>query len=192
MDATASREATWDHACHLQADMFAATDDLGGLEIQLCYYRGFNEFHRSSWCSGTTPLLEEMTAVRCLGGHTQIRKVLEYLLDESRSRRIQAAVFVGDAMEENPDLLCDLAGKLGVRGLPVFVFQEGVDARVTSVFRQIATLSGGAWAPFDLNSASGLRNLLSAVAVYAAGGYQALEKLKSGPEVAGLLKQIRD
>jgi hypothetical protein len=37
MDATASREPTWDRACHIQAQMFEATSALGGLEIQLVY-----------------------------------------------------------------------------------------------------------------------------------------------------------
>src|SRR3546814_12721854 len=32
MDATASREPTWDRASHLQAEMFKETEALGGLE----------------------------------------------------------------------------------------------------------------------------------------------------------------
>ena len=41
-------------------------------------------------------------------------------------------------------------------------------------FRQVARLSGGAYAPFDARSPQVLRDLLSAVAVYAAGGRKAL------------------
>ena len=44
MDATASREPTWDRACRIQGEMFAETAALGGLAIQLAYYRGFGEF----------------------------------------------------------------------------------------------------------------------------------------------------
>ena len=47
MDATASRERTWDNACQIQNQMFIATDDIGGINIQLCYYRGFNQFQYS-------------------------------------------------------------------------------------------------------------------------------------------------
>ena len=47
LDATASREPTWDHACHIQGEMFRETALLGGLEIQLAYYRGFGEFRAS-------------------------------------------------------------------------------------------------------------------------------------------------
>ncbi|HEV7994737.1 MAG TPA: VWA domain-containing protein, partial [Stellaceae bacterium] len=40
LDATASREPTWDRACRIQGEMFEATAALGGLEIQLVFYRG--------------------------------------------------------------------------------------------------------------------------------------------------------
>lgn len=194
MDATASREPTWDRACHLQAEMFATTDALGGLSIQLCYYRGFNQFYSSPWCDHSAELLAEMASARCLGGHTQIHKVLTHLLEENSRQKIQAAVFVGDAIEEDADKLCHLAGKLGVLDIPLFVFQEGYNPRVTSVFKQMAQLSGGAFAPFDLNSASQLKNLLSAVAIFAAGGRSALERLgrQSNLEVNKLIEQLKE
>lgn len=194
MDATASREPTWDRACHLQGEMFNTTDSLGGLRIQLCYYRGFNTFYASPWCEHSNQLLAEMTAARCLGGRTQIHKVLTHLLAENSRQKIQAAVFVGDAMEEDADKLCHLAGKLGVLGIPLFVFQEGYNARVTSVFKQMAQLAGGAFSPFDVNSASQLKNLLSAVAVYAAGGRSALKRLgrQSSLEVNKLIEQLKE
>ncbi len=194
MDATASREPTWDRACHLQGEMFSATDSLGGLTVQLCYYRGFNEFHSSGWCEQTSQLLAEMSRARCLGGHTQIRKVLSHLLTENNRQKIQAAVFVGDAIEEDADELCQQAGKLGVLGIPLFMFHEGNNAKVSSIFRQMAHLSGGAYAPFDLNSASQLKDLLAAVAIYAAGGHKALQDLgkNSNPEVTRLLKQLKE
>ena len=116
-----------------------------------------------------------MTGVRCLGGYTQIARVLRHGLNESGLERIQALVFIGDAMEEKADELCNLAGQLGMMNIPVFIFQEGHDAVVEQTFRQISKLSGGAYAPFDLNSASQLKELLSAVAVFAAGGRLALE-----------------
>ena len=47
-----------------------------------------------------------------------------------------------------------------------------------NTFRQIAELSGGAYAPFNSSSAEELKNLLAAVAVYAAGGRKALEKFE--------------
>jgi len=193
LDATASREPTWDTACQLQAEMFRATGDLGGLSVQLCYYRGFNEFSAGDWCADTDALLRQMTAVRCLGGQTQLGRVLDHALGETRQKKVQALVFVGDALEEDPDAVCHKAGQLGMLGLPVFIFQEGSQPQVRSVFQQIAKLSGGAFAPFDAGSASQLRQLLSAVAVYAAGGRKALEDFskQAGDDVLRLTRQLK-
>jgi hypothetical protein len=77
-------------------------------------------------------------------------------------------------MEEDIDRLCHLAGELGLLGVPVFLFHEGGDPIVRRAFEQLARLSGGAYCPFDSASAQQLRDLLSAVAVYAAGGRKAL------------------
>jgi hypothetical protein len=192
MDATASREPTWDHACHLQAQMFAETAALGGLAIQLCYYRGLSEFTAGPWLTKAAELQRRMAAVHCMGGHTQIRKVLEHALAEVRREMIDALVFVGDCMEEDVDTLCHLAGQLGIHGVPVFVFQEGREPTAELAFRQIARLSRGAYCPFDAGSAQQLRELLSAVAVYAAGGRRALADYSKthGEAVKLLTRQI--
>ena len=154
LDATASREPMWDSACRIQAEMFAETASLGGLQVQLCYYRGFQQFHCDSWCTDTTRLQEQMAQVRCLGGATQIGRVLEHCVVEARQHKVQALVFVGDAIEEATDPLCATAGQLGLLNVPVFIFQEGRSAQVTRVFQQIAQLSGGACVPFDHHSAN--------------------------------------
>ena len=193
MDATASREATWDRACHLQGQMFQATEGVGSLLVQLCYYRGFNEFHSSAWCSSANLLLNEMSRVRCLGGHTQINRVLEHAMKEHKRKRLKAIVFVGDALEEAADHLCHQAGQLGVLNVPLFMFQEGSNSRVKSAYQQMAQLSGGAYSPFNLQSASELKDLLSAVAVFAAGGKTALNKLTAlSPPAALLTQQLKD
>lgn len=189
MDATASREPTWDQACHLHGQMFSATKDIGSLLVQLCYYRGFNQFKSSRWCHSPEDLLEEMTSVRCLGGYTQIHKVLAHAKTEHATNKVRAVVFVGDALEEDADKLCHMAGQLGMLNLPVFMFQEGNDTPVRSVFQQIAHLSGGAYAPFNLASAAELKDLLSAVAVYATGGKAALAKIGRNRGAVALLTQ---
>jgi len=192
MDATASREPTWDQACHIQAEMFSETAALGGLEIQLCYYRGFREFRASGWLTDTGSLQRKMTAVRCLGGYTQIGRVLEHATAMAKEQRVDALVFVGDCMEEDIDEICHLAGVLGLHGVPAFTFHEGGDPRAGQAFRQIAKLTKGAYCPFDTGSAHQLRDLLSAVAVYAAGGLPALERLgqRRGETVRRLSRQI--
>lgn len=174
MDATASREPTWDRACAIQGDMFSATDALGGLEVQLVFYRGYNECKASPWVSSSAELVRRMTAVRCLGGQTQIGRVLAHAVKETRRKKVDALVFVGDAMEEPVDDLCHQAGELGLLGVPVFLFHEGGDPVAERGFRQIAKLTKGAYCRFDAGSADQLKELLSAVAVYAAGGRRAL------------------
>jgi hypothetical protein len=51
LDATASRQPTWDTACQLQAEMFRETVAIGGLSVQLVYYRGLGECRASRWLS---------------------------------------------------------------------------------------------------------------------------------------------
>ncbi len=192
IDATASRQPTWDRACQLQGDMFKQAAALGGLEIQLCFYRGHGEFSFSPWYQRSADLLKRMTGVFCLGGLTQIGKVLRHAAKETKKKKVHALVFVGDCMEENVDALCHTAGQLGLLGVPVFLFHEGNDPKAASAFQQIARLSNGACCPFDASSADQLRELLQAVAVFAAGGRRALidySRGKTGP-VAALTHQL--
>ncbi len=193
MDATASREPTWDHACHIQAEMFKETAALGGLEIQLAYYRGFGEFQAGSWASSADALLRTMTGVRCLAGHTQIGKVLKHAIAETRAKKVDALVFVGDCLEEDIDQLGRLAGELGLLGVPCFLFHEGRDEIAARAFQQIARLTGGAFCRFDAGSPRQLRDLLSAVAVYAAGGRKALADFsaRTGGAAARLTHQVK-
>jgi hypothetical protein len=175
MDATASREHAWDRACHIQGEMFKETAALGGLDIQLCYYRGFGEFKASQWLSSSVELLNRMTSVSCQGGRTQIEKVLHQAIKQTKQKKVQALVFVGDCMEEDVDRLCQFAGELGMLGVPAFLFHEGEEPVAQRAFKQIARLTGGAYCSFDATSAGQLRDLLRAVAVYAAGGQSALQ-----------------
>jgi hypothetical protein len=193
LDATASREPAWDRACHLQGQMFEVAAELGGLEVQLVYYRGFGECKASSWVADARELGRRMTGVTCLGGQTQITKVLRHAIAETERRKVSALVFVGDCMEEPIDTLCHEAGRLGVLGVPAFLFHEGGDAVAGGAFKQVARLTGGAYCAFDSASAQQLRDLLSAVAVFAAGGRPALEEYgrKRGGAVLQIAHQVK-
>jgi hypothetical protein len=193
LDATASRDRTWDQATQLQADMFLAARDQGGLQVQLTYFRGFAEFYKTPWCRDSAVLLGLMTGIQCRAGATQIERVLRHALSENKAQRIHCVVYVGDALEENADVLCQLAGQLGILNVPVFVFQEGDDQSARAGFEAIARLSKGAYSRFDSASAAQLRELLRAVAVYASGGLQALENFSktSGTHVQRLTRQLR-
>jgi hypothetical protein len=193
MDATMSRAPTWDMALGLQSEMFAAVKAVGGLDVQLVYFRGSGECRASKWVSNPDALARLMRGVRCEGGLTQIGKVLAHAIDESAARKVNALVYVGDAMEENVDRLCALAGELALLGVPVFLFHEGGEPGAAAAFREIARLTKGAYCAFDRGSARQLRDLLTAVAVYAAGGRKALLALSGKHDGGGarlLLEQL--
>jgi hypothetical protein len=193
MDATASRRATWNEARRIQADMFRTTAALGGLDIQLVFFRGLGECRASGWVSEANAMLRLMRQVDCVGGHTQIERVLKHTIAEARDRKINALVYVGDCLEEDPDAIATRAGELGLLGIPIFAFQEGGEPRAKACFQDMARLTRGAYCSFDASSAATLRELLSAVAIYAAGGYRALEDFAagSGREVRALIGQMR-
>jgi hypothetical protein len=179
LDATMSRQPTWDSACALQVEMFREAARSGGLDIQLVYFRGLSECRASAWVANGERLAELMSRIDCRGGHTQIGKVLSHARQEHARQPVQALVFVGDAMEEKIDDLCQAAGELGLLGVPVFMFQEGYDAVAENAYREIARLSRGAYCRFDTGAAHQLGELLRAVAAYAAGGIKALTDLSA-------------
>jgi len=192
LDATMSRQPTWDQACMLQADMFREAASLGSLDIRLVYYRGLNECRATGWISDSAQLAKLMSKIDCQGGNTQIGKVLSEARREAVASAVRAVVFVGDAMEEGVDDLCARAGELGLLKVPVFMFQEGHDAVAEQAFREIARLTGGAWCRFDPGAAAQLRELLRAAAAYAAGGREALLRLsKTGSGAARLIGQMK-
>ncbi len=193
LDATASRQATWDVASQLQTDMFVSAQALGGLNLQLCYFRGYGEFFASDWQSDTRQLLKIMSGIYCQAGATQLEKILRHAVQENERRKVRGLVFIGDAMEENLDVLANLAGKLGMLNVPLFIFQERGDPTVRQAFQELCRLSGGAYSQFDAASAHQLRDLLRAVAVYAAGGLKALQNFSrsSGQSVKLLEQQLK-
>lgn len=192
LDATMSRQPTWDMACALQADMFREAAAIGSLDIRLVYYRGLNECRASGWISDSTKLASLMGKISVQGGNTQIGRVLHETRREAVASGVRALVFVGDAMEEPVDDLCAKAGELGLLKVPVFMFQEGHDSAAEQAFREVARLTGGAWCRFDPGAAAQLRELLRAVAAYAAGGREALRRLsETGSGAAALLGQMR-
>lgn len=176
LDATASRQFTWDQASRLQKDMFISTQSMGGLHLQLCYFQGLAGFYHSAWQTDPEFLLSEMSKIRCEAGLTQIQRLLKHVIAENSRQKIKGVIYIGDAMEENIDQLCHLAGQLGLLNVPLFMFQEHSDPVARETFEQMARLSGGAFCQFDSSSADQLRDLLKAVAMYATGGRPALEQ----------------
>src|SRR6516225_1003576 len=192
LDATMSRQPLWDQACKLQAEMFREAAAIGGLDIQLVYYRGLAECRASSWVADPDRLGGLMSRIDCRGGQTQIAKVLAHARRENDSSKVAVLVFVGDAMEESLDELCARAGELGLRNVKSFMFQEGYDPICEQAFREIARLTGGAYCRFAPGAAHELAELLRAAAAYAAGGLKALADLKANSVgVTRLIEQLK-
>jgi hypothetical protein len=192
IDATASRQPAWDNACRIQGRMFEAVDGIGHLQIQLVYFRGFDDFQATAWLNDSKTLLHEMKGVSCLAGHTRIERAFRHLLTETTRQPVAAAVYIGDACEEPAAVLLQLAGQLGLRKTPLFMFQENNDPHAAGIYEAVAKLSGGAYCRFDSTSADILIQLLSAAAVYAAGGKSAMAAFTrdSTPQLQDLTRQL--
>lgn len=193
-DATMSRQATWDLAQGVQGKMFETAAAHGGLDVQLVYYRGFGECKASRFVGAGQSLAGLMSMISVDAGKTQIEKVLRHALTETRREPVDALVFVGDAMEEELDVLAACAAELGLLHVKCFMFQEGHDKAAEQAFRKVALLTGGAYATFDLSAPDRLVGLLSAAAAYAAGGRRALEfeaRARGVPAAGLLLEQLR-
>jgi len=175
IDATASRQPTWDLACELHAELFAEVERLGNVAVQLVYFRGAADFSASGWLTRPDALRDTMLGVRCLGGRTQVVRLLQHAHREAATLPVRALIFIGDCFEESEAALLAAAGQLAIRNVPVFVFQEGDDPEAGRVFSAAAALTRGAHVPFDPGSPGALRELLGAVVRFATGGRAALE-----------------
>jgi hypothetical protein len=193
LDATMSRQPTWDRALAIQSEMFVAAAKAKGLEVQLVYFRGFNECQASRWTADAKALAALMTTVDCRGGNTQIGRVLKHAAKETARKKVHAVVYVGDAVEEDIDSLCQAAGEIGLLATPLFMFLEGNDSGAARAFKEMARLSGGAFHQLDSSSPAVLGQLLAAVAAYASGGRVALTRLESAGNAASrlLLSQMK-
>jgi hypothetical protein len=159
LDATASREPGWDVAVKLQAEMFRSTAPIGMLSVQLVYYRGDGECRASRWVESGEQLAQLMHKISCVGGITQIGKVLQHAQRETEKAPVQALIFIGDAMEEEPDKLAGTAAELGRLHTPVHTFLEGHNAKAQAAFRLISLRSGGQFHQFGIGTPQAVAQL---------------------------------
>lgn len=173
MDATASRSAAWATARRVMSAMFREVPE--GLEAALAYFQGHDTFQVSRWVADAEEFTKAVAGVGCVGGNTQILRVLDHAATLAKASGLNALVLVGDAFEEDPNVATVQARALRALNVPVFAFLEGDDPRTRRVFRTIANESGGALLPFDTTAPDALRELLAGIACYAKGGMKALE-----------------
>ena len=176
IDATASREHSWDTAAQLQAEMFAEAAKLGGLEMMVVYFRGADEVGASNWTGDARGLQGFMGRIRCEGGYTKYARAFERVRKEHQRQPINAVIVIGDMLEEEPNTLYDAVAGLGV---PFFCFLEGDDPKLQMAFEKVRDLTKGAFCAFNTGAIAQLRELLRAVATFAMGGLTALADLRT-------------
>ena len=126
MDATASREPSWDRACRIQGEMFEATAASG--RPRRCNWSSIAASTNARRAGGSpirASLHRAMRAVFCVGGETQIARVLRHALDRGEGRTGQRA---GLRRRRDGGIArrADRAGgRAGLLGVPVFLFHEG-------------------------------------------------------------------
>jgi hypothetical protein len=182
IDATASRQPTWDLASQVQGQMFLEAGKYGGLDVQLVYFRGFGEMKATKFVGSAMPLVQAMTGITCRSGHTQLAKVLRHVAKEHEKAPVAAVILIGDFCEEKLNDVGHAASQVKV---PVYAFLEGEEPEGRAAFEVIAKATGGVVIPFDAGSPGQLRELLGAVAAYVVGGREALADRR--PELVALL-----
>jgi hypothetical protein len=171
--------------------MFREAAPIGHLDVQLVAYYG-DKFGHTKWVSSGEQIAQSMNKFSCVGGYTQIGRVLKHALHETEKAAVQALVFIGDAMEESLDELVGSAGRLGEAETPIYIFQEGRDPVVRNAFRLLALASGGAYFEFNPDSEQAVKQLsdrLNAIARLAVGDVEALQRI--GATAALMDQRIR-
>ncbi len=148
-----SREPSWDLAQRLQAEMFDVAAHCGGLDIQLVYFRGFNECRASRFIRTGRASRRRCGKFRCAAARRRSAGCCGHVRSEQADAPVGAFIYIGDAMEEKADDLARVAGELGLRGVKGFFFQEGANSHAAACFKDFARLTGGAYAAFDTHGA---------------------------------------
>jgi hypothetical protein len=176
VDATASRENTWEQAQTIQAKMFRSASGLRALKLRLVYFGG-NRLTKLNWNDNARNIAAHMAEVRCHSGLTQIIPGLQAFIDEKPENRADAIILIGDCFEEDAATAAKTAALLKAKGIKVFSFIEGEDWTAHSVFKTLATVTGGKFAKFG--NELPLDDLCEGVALMTSGGEKALTRLKN-------------
>jgi len=186
IDATASREHSWQAAQEIQIQMFEAARQFGNLHVRLMFFGG-DYFEDTGWTDDPNYLKQKMAPVQCIGGYTQYLKAFTKLDSEINSGCV---VLVGDCFEhynKDEQNIYNIANRLGLRKCPVFCLHEG--NLYEDHFNKIAEVSGGAYLNFGPGISLQLNDCFKSVAAFSTGGLKALDQLKSkGDKAASKMK----
>lgn len=182
VDATASRERTWEEAQTAQARMVRAVAEIGRVAIRLVQFGG-GALTDHGWSADTRALARKMAAVRCRMGLTQIIPALQLFMEDAPAA--DAVILVGDAFEEDADALAPLLASCRAHHIRVFAFFDGEAGFSEHIYRKIAAGTRGRFA--RLGDDLPLGDLCEGVALLASGGEKAVRRLGNARARALLL-----
>ncbi len=170
IDATGSRQHSWQQAQRTQAEMFDAVKSAGNLKLSIVCHRG-NRVSDLGTFATPADAKRSMAAVSCEAGNTEIIGSLKAAMGKKPS----TIIMIGDCFEENFGDLQQVCSKLAAEQIRVYAFVEGNDPNGQHAYKMAADLTGGIFQPFG--SGLDLSDLCVAAAVFDVGGQQAFDKL---------------
>ena len=174
-------------ACHIQAEMFEETAALGGLDVQLVYYRGFGECEASPWLGNAADLPRRMTGVRLPRRPDPDRPGAAacHRRDQGQEGRTPWSSSA-TAWRKMPTRSATRPASWACWACPSSCSTRAVTPWPPRPSTRWRGSPAAPIAPSMPAAPSQLRELLGAVAVYAAGGRQALEDLRPRGRRRGL------
>jgi hypothetical protein len=189
VDATASREPAWAAARQVTDALFKALP--GELDVALAVHGGSHVHTFTAFTTNANTLRDHAAGVSCRAGLTRLLPILSTSL---KQRAVRVVIYIGDVFEESVLHGRRLADSMGAQGTKLIVLHDTADPaarRDAEVFWDLAKRTGGCVLPFDATAPSRLRDLLSAVAVYAVGGEKLLrERRHELPGAVALLEHL--
>ncbi len=189
VDATASREPAWAAARQVTDALVQALP--GELDVALAVHGGSRVHTFTGFTSDARTLRDRAAGVTCQAGSTRLLPILSASLKQPA---VRVVVYIGDVLEESLAHGRPLADQMGAQGIKLFVLHDTADRsaqRYAEVFWDLAKRTGGCVLPFDPSAPGRLRDLLSAMAVYAVGGEKLLRARRHElPGAVALLEHL--
>ena len=189
VDATAARDPAWTTARQVTDALVKALP--GELDVALAVHGGSRVHTFTAFTNNAATLRDRASGVTCQAGLTRLLPILASSL---KQQSVRVIIYIGDVFEENLPQGRHLADALGARGTKLIVLHDTADPgarRDAEVFWDLAKRTGGCVLPFDSSAPGRLRDILSAVAVYAVGGEKLLrERRHALPGAVALLEHL--
>jgi hypothetical protein len=189
VDATASREPAWAAARQVTDALVKALP--GALDVALAVHGGSRVHTFTAFTSDANTLRDQAAGVACRAGLTRLLPILAASLKQPA---VRVVIYIGDVFEESVPQARRLADAMGQQGIRLIVMHDTADAAArqdAEVFWDLAKRTGGCVLPFNASASGRLRDLLSAVAIYAVGGEKLLrERRHDLPGAALLLEHL--